>query len=428
MQLQILVAALVAAAPEVYVAVLSDRSMFAGMVSATASMIESSSAASRLRILVIVPRRQEPPVERALGCVLAPVAVRRNESGNASKGFQGSGIWYETLRSGAQFAVVGFAVTKHRHEEVRSVQNQRLTSPFNYARLYLHKLPERWLPARADRLVYLDADVTVRGDVVALSDYALKDHLIAAVPRPERKICGQLIDCRPDVLRALRAKGITKEDLLDFNAGVMVYNLAAWRTSRVLKDIEAWIRLNRSLRLFKLGTNPPMVLAVRRAGIAPLDRSWNCQKDCEATANVVHYSGAIKPWHLKKNESTALGWHLPALSRACAADLNALGIRARRLKRPPTDFIGVGMPYKLVMASIRKGDIPSLRIKHQEWLNVTQSRGGDDEGRNSSHARRAKRKRRRPPRASQDEVQDATSSLSPSEREDRLAELAFTVE
>ncbi|KAJ8609171.1 hypothetical protein CTAYLR_008412 [Chrysophaeum taylorii] len=256
-------------------------------------------------------------MEKALWCALeGSFLLGESCPRSTSRAFAGRGHWYETS-SGARWSVVGFRATRHRHEVVASGHHQRLTSPFKYARLYLHKLPACWPPAEVERLVYLDADVYALGDVVELSTF------------------------HPRVRAALLEKGIgdVEAELLDFNAGVMAYHVKAWREDAgLLKELESWIRLNRDIPIFKLGTNPPLVLTVRRSGIAPLDARWNCQdfdqskRETHACdrADIIHFSGAQKPWRLAPNESAAMSWRLPSRSRACVYDFSRLGVKWRR--------------------------------------------------------------------------------------------------
>ena len=67
-----------------------------------------------------------------------------------------------------------------------------------------------------------------------------------------------------------------------------------------------------------------MLTARRR--VYPLDRAWNCQDydkhkkrhsktsgnatppACAATAKILHYSGAMKPWFLPQDTSASLEW------------------------------------------------------------------------------------------------------------------------
>lgn len=339
--------------PPVYVALLSDRAMFAGMVSAASSIIASSASPWRLRILTIVPRDENEAVEEALQCTLEANATQGRPMEKAkrkrNKGFWGSGTWFST-ESGASLAVVSYDAVHHREEDVTSKKDQRLKNAFNYARFYLHELPEYWLPRSADRLVYLDVDVTVRSDVVDLA-YAFDatDFVVAAVTR-KRDLCKTLISCTTKALAKLEEQGIrdVDHDLLDFNAGVMVLWLATWRSGKVLRDVETWIRLNRDLRFFKLGTNPPLVLAARRKGVVPLDKAWNYQfeqanlanltraKEKTEQARIVHFSGRIKPWEVTvKDSRDIMGWRLPARAHTCSAELRHLGIRVRRGDRHP---------------------------------------------------------------------------------------------
>lgn len=91
-------------------------------------------------------------------------------------------------------------------------------------------LPDR-LPDR-DRLLYLDSDVLVRGDVRELYDQPLGDDFIAGVQdfaTPKTTVYkGKDIDIRPDNPY--------------FNAGIVLMNLARFRQTGIAQDIFKFVR------------------------------------------------------------------------------------------------------------------------------------------------------------------------------------------
>lgn len=105
-----------------------------------------------------------------------------------------------------------------------------LASDLNFARFYLSDL----LVADIEKIIYLDADTIVLGDVTKLYDEALtdsNDFPFAAVSRKEKKICGSFLNCAvPEVMRLMHEHGIfnPEKELDAFNAGVMVMHLKRW--------------------------------------------------------------------------------------------------------------------------------------------------------------------------------------------------------
>lgn len=105
-------------------------------------------------------------------------------------------------------------------------------SDLNFARFYLSNL----LVADIEKVIYLDADTIILGDVAKLYDETLidsNDFPFAAVSRKEKKICGSFLNCEvPEVARLMHDHGIfDPEKQLDaFNAGIMVIHLKRWKS------------------------------------------------------------------------------------------------------------------------------------------------------------------------------------------------------
>ena len=92
-----------------------------------------------------------------------------------------------------------------------------------------------------------------------------------------------------------------------FNAGVVVFELDRWRSTKRLDSVARWISRNEASqgKVYKLGSNPPFVLAVG-PDLARLDPRWNCMRGihrqhahntrCWGGAFIRHYPGGAKPW------------------------------------------------------------------------------------------------------------------------------------
>lgn len=184
------------------------------------------------------------------------------------------------------------------HTDWKPRSKRRLSEPLNYARFFIGELLE------AKTAVYLDSDVIVLGDLREMHREALRmfetsDAVIAAVPRDFKSVCS-LVDCP-----LIEKRGVKKEDLHAFNAGVLVFQLDRWRRQGMLDKVGFWIQENRHEKIYDLGSNPPLVLAVQDRWVR-LDPLWNCMRGlrkqhahnrrCWDNALIRHYPGDDKPW------------------------------------------------------------------------------------------------------------------------------------
>lgn len=170
--------------------------------------------------------------------------------------------------------------------------------PHNFVRFVLHEL----LPD-LQRVVYLDVDVVVRGDLTALYQTSLltgKDDgsTLAAVQRTN-----QPLRLYVDVLQPSLPNWLPSE-AASFNAGVMVIDLVRWRQRNAVRLVAQWLSLNTQRRLWSHGSQPPLLLLFYDE-VAPLHWSWNIDglghrlnypKDILREANLLHWTGPLKPW------------------------------------------------------------------------------------------------------------------------------------
>ena len=85
-----------------------------------------------------------------------------------------------------------------------------LSSPMIYSRFLLPAL----LPSTLDRVLYLDSDTLILGDIRELFHCALGTHCVAAVPDPAHRVMGKRFGLPPGAY---------------VNAGVQLMNLPRWR-------------------------------------------------------------------------------------------------------------------------------------------------------------------------------------------------------
>lgn len=169
-----------------------------------------------------------------------------------------------------------------------------LSSPFNFVPFYLHqylsKDPEG---AEARRLLYLDTDTLVLGDIAGLADVELGQNPAGAV-----EDCSQAFETYFDfkglkkIFVERRAPlyagaGDAKEPYARitpktcvFNRGVFVMDVPRWRAARVTEEIEWWMAeyANSPKRadLYHYGmSQPPWLLSLGALGYQKLSGKWN---------------------------------------------------------------------------------------------------------------------------------------------------------
>lgn len=151
------------------------------------------------------------------------------------------------------------------------------------------------------RVVYMDCDMAVTGDLGPLADMPLGDNLIAAVPDPS-----------PDN-RELASTGLARGNYV--NAGLLVMNLPLWRRE---KTAAACLSLLSDPRRPLLSEDQSAVNIACRGRVLALPQAFNVYTDPAAWTparlpddiRVAHYVVNHKPWRA----DVAMGdiWHFHA--------------------------------------------------------------------------------------------------------------------
>ncbi|GMH25875.1 hypothetical protein Nepgr_027718 [Nepenthes gracilis] len=203
------------------------------------------------------------------------------------------------------FPQLKFKVYYFDPEVVRSLIStsvrQALEQPLNYARNYLADLLEPCVR----RVIYLDSDLVVVDDISKLWSTSLGSRTIGA----------------PEYCHANFTKYFTDGFWSDkrfsstfdgrkpcyFNTGVMVLDLVKWRRAGYTKKIEWWMEVQKSDRIYELGSLPPFLL-VFAGHVASIEHRWNqhglggdnvrgsCRDLHPGPVSLLHWSGSGKPW------------------------------------------------------------------------------------------------------------------------------------
>jgi len=163
-----------------------------------------------------------------------------------------------------------------------------------YARLLIGDL----LPRELDRVLYLDGDILVRGDIGELWNTNLRDHTVGAVVDLPRYPYNRRLGL-PDAASY-------------FNAGVLLIDLRRWRQLRVGERALSFAREHPKRLTWADQCALNLVL---HDDWRALDRVWNLQSMDVArlvnghmrfdsvdpgrlgSARLVHFNGRSKPWH-----------------------------------------------------------------------------------------------------------------------------------
>ena len=137
-----------------------------------------------------------------------------------------------------------------------------------------------------NKVIYLDADILVTGDIKTLWDQSIGDNLVGVVE--DHSLMSQN---RPEKI------GLTQGTY--FNAGVMLIDLAAWRENDTFQQLT---RVHGSRRQWEYNDQDVLNKALDGKAFY-LDAKFNAQTYTLAHSDVtapivVHFTGQEKPWHL----------------------------------------------------------------------------------------------------------------------------------
>lgn len=169
---------------------------------------------------------------------------------------------------------------------------------------YQKLLLGRWLPVSVERVLWLDCDLLIQGDISALWESDMSDQVIMAV-----------VDQRvPTVSSRFGVAGFRdfelRPDTQYFNAGVMLINLARWRSNAVGQQAIEYLRTYRNRVYF---WDQEALNAVLAGNCGWLESKWNWHPRLDRLmkarinrktsnepnrpgAGILHFSGNLKPW------------------------------------------------------------------------------------------------------------------------------------
>ncbi len=175
---------------------------------------------------------------------------------------------------------------------------------------YYRFLIQKVLPGY-DKVLYLDSDLLIQGDVAELFATELGGNLLAAAP--DIDYAGNLNMNDGERMRYTREVLQMKDPYSYFQAGVLVLNLAEMRKLHTFKE---WLEIAAEPKY--IYDDQDILNAHCQGRVVYLDNAWNVMNDCfgriktvfsfapaqmydkfmEAYANpkIIHYAGGQKPW------------------------------------------------------------------------------------------------------------------------------------
>eukprot|EP01134_Creolimax_fragrantissima_P003760 CFRG3760T1 len=182
---------------------------------------------------------------------------------------------------------------------------KELGSPLNFARFWL---PDLLPTITHERVLYLDDDTLVRGDLREMRDLFLEPgHVAAFVPDTVNKMKMFLNFDNPRVVGTKIDK-----NAFAFNAGVFVADIQAWRRSNITAKLLYWSRMNVQEDVYGGrgggGASQPPMLIVFNGLATDLPEIWHMRhfgwkkalsynSTQVHSGRLLHFNGGDKPWY-----------------------------------------------------------------------------------------------------------------------------------
>lgn len=195
-----------------------------------------------------------------------------------------------------------------------------LASPLNFGRYYLPQL----LPNIHGRVLYIDDDSIVQGDVYELYNMKMKEGHAAAFSKDCAGPAKRLTLMKNNYADYLNFKNKhIKESSMKptecaFNAGVFVADLDLWRKYNITSKLEYWMKLNVKEDVYGSerggGASQPPMMIVFYDKYTEIDPNWHVRYLGWTTrtsysdsflsyAKLLHWNGHYKPWGGKSSHS-----------------------------------------------------------------------------------------------------------------------------
>ncbi len=160
-----------------------------------------------------------------------------------------------------------------------------------------------------DKVIYIDSDTVVQGDIGKLYDYDITDYAVGA--------CHEQAMVQENVYGTYVEKNLGIDRNAYFNAGVLLINCRKFRENSVLED---FVRLL-GIYNFRVTQDEDYLNLICRDHVLWLPQTWNTEALFEfpypvEEANVIHYIMVAKPWHFTDCRFGDIFWKYAAMTDA----------------------------------------------------------------------------------------------------------------
>lgn len=185
-------------------------------------------------------------------------------------------------------------------DEVERIKS-RLKDVYHFSVVTYYRLFIASLFPQYDKVIYLDCDLVVLGDISRLYHTELGDNILGAAPEAFVRNTEEFR------LYARHALGLDPDDYV--NAGVLLMNLAAFRANKIE---EKFMELITAYDFDLLDPDQAYLNYLCRGKIHVLPNGWNKEPmplPCEGDKNIVHYALYKKPWQYDDVMDGEYFWH-----------------------------------------------------------------------------------------------------------------------
>ena len=289
----------------IHVALSTDKRTFPGLLAAMRSTIVNTNEPEALRFYLIAAPDEVDIMFEAVECLLTN--YKNPTKGNVSLG--------SSIHS---YVIIPFNILDYDPDWKiayrESADNTDRSAPNNYVRLYVHRMlrdPNVVGYPIPNKIVYLDTDVIVQGDVAQLYRSALTNNTYSvAMSKRSLPLSKYTIQFgHPELIKWNREHKGTEKEIKKtwpaYNNGISVMHLRRWEDQNVSANIKHWINANIEKRLYKYGFNPPFLLGLFNQ-VEELHPSWNIDglgylkkmpKRKLSNAKILHWTGPGKGWN-----------------------------------------------------------------------------------------------------------------------------------
>lgn len=167
--------------------------------------------------------------------------------------------------------------------------------------MYYRLLAVEFLPDKLDRILYLDPDMIIRGNLNELYNMDMRDNLFAAATHVESKAINKINQIRLNA----------EEGFSYINTGVLLMNLDRLRKEQNIEDVFNYIEKNKNVLLLPdqdviyglygdriLTINPYIYNMTERLYLLrPSSEVWFNLEWVKENSKIIHYCGKNKPWN-----------------------------------------------------------------------------------------------------------------------------------